>query len=71
MTDTTHMLKSQAKIRIAFWEEMYPGAGKPHKFRGKRQNQLPADVRMAWVDFVDRLSKDKTISQKLASRVTL
>ena len=38
---------------------------------GKRQNDYPADVRMAWVDYVDMLARSGEISAKLSNRVTL
>jgi hypothetical protein len=40
-------------------------------YKSKRQNKQPADIRMAFVDYVDMLSRDGTISEQLAQRVTL
>ena len=45
--------------------------GKPRRFRGKGHNELPADVRMQFCDFVDDLHKLGRISERLAQRVTL
>lgn len=62
MTYTT-----QTQVRIAFWAD-HP------QFRrvpGKRQNDYPADIRAAFVDFVDMLCRNGTISDALAQRVTL
>lgn len=63
-------MKTQTKIRAAFWREYFPD-GKPREYRGKTQNQLPADVRMAFVDYVDSLQKSGEISEALAERATL
>ena len=64
MTYTT-----QAQVRNAFWQSMFDG--KPREYAGKTQNELPADVRTAFVNFVDALARDGFISEALASRVTL
>ena len=61
---------SQREIRDAFWD-VYFVEGKPRKYYGKSQNALPADVRMAFVDFVDYLRADEAISRKLAEKVML
>ena len=64
------MYTSQREIRDAFWLVFYV-EGKPREYYGKTQNQLPADVRTGFVDFVDYLQKEGTISEALAERVTL
>jgi hypothetical protein len=65
------MLTTQAAVRAAFWNDLgvmgAPGTRKP----GKTQNNYPADVRMAWVDYVDMLQRSGEISEALAFRVTL
>ena len=58
------------QIRDAFWN-ISCVEGKPREFRGKSHNQLPADVRCAFVDFVDHLARNGDISESLAQRVTL
>ncbi len=63
-------MKTQREIRDAFWLT-FNVEGKPRKFYGKSQNELPADVRMAFCDFVDYLAREGTISESLASKVTL
>jgi hypothetical protein len=63
-------MTTQAQVRDAFWNVFFV-EGKPRKYWGKTQNQLPTDLRCAFVDFVDGLARDGTISQNLASRVTL
>ena len=62
-------MTSQAAVRRSFWEvhEMYA----EHYRKGKRQNEYPADVRMAFVDYVDHLKRDGSISAELGYRVTL
>lgn len=64
------MMKTQADVRDAFWLTFFV-EGKPREFRGKSQNDLPADIRCAFVEFVDALHRDGTISEDLAARVTL
>jgi hypothetical protein len=66
MTYTT-----QIQVRKAFWFTIACDVRKPYKYWGKSQNDLPADVRMAFVDFVDRLARDGDITEGLAGRVTL
>lgn len=63
-------MKTQADVRDAFWNTFFC-EGKPREYWGKRQNELPADVRAAFVDFVDYLAREGTISNALAQRVTL
>jgi hypothetical protein len=63
-------MKTQSEVRAAFWDTFCVN-GKPREYRGKSQNELPVDVRMAFVDYVDSLARDGTISEALASRVTL
>jgi hypothetical protein len=64
------MFTTQTEVRDAFWN-VFCVDGKPREYRGKSQNQLPTDVRCAFVDFVDGLARDGQISEALASRVTL
>lgn len=63
-------MKTQTEIRNAFWLTFYV-EGKPAEYQGKRQNDLPTDIRMAFIDYVDHLQKAGTITEKLASIVTL
>lgn len=63
-------MKTQTEVRQAFWLTFLV-EGKPSEYRGKRQNDLPVNLRMAFVDYVDSLCKDGIISSKLASSVTL
>ena len=63
-------MKTQREIRDAFWLT-FNVEGKPRRFYGKSQNELPADVRMAFCDFADYLAREGTISESLAGRVAL
>ena len=56
-------------VRSAFWRAMF--ATKPRHLWGKSQNELPTALRCAFVDFVDMLAREGTISERLASSVTL
>lgn len=60
-------MKTQAQLRAAFWES-FP---KFVRRAGWRQNRYGADIRMAWVDFIDSMRRDRQISETLASRATL
>lgn len=61
-------ITTQAQVRAAFWRDL--DTQEPVNTR-KRQNDQPADVRMAFVDYVDMLARSGEISQTLAGRVTL
>ena len=63
-------MTTQQQIRAAFWQQQFPD-GVPYKYRGKSQNDLPCDIRCAFVDYVNALAMDGTISERLAERVTL
>jgi len=67
------MLTTQSQIRVAFWNDLDAiGAPAPTQRKpGKRQNDYPADVRMAFVDYVDMLERSGEISEALAYGVTL
>lgn len=38
---------------------------------GRKQNEYPADIRMAWVDFVDQSHRAGLITDSVAQRATL
>ena len=63
------MMTTQKQVRRAFWE--INGADMPMIYRQKTQNDLPTDVRVAFVDFVDQLARGGEITEALARRVTL
>jgi hypothetical protein len=60
-------MTTQSQVRAAFWQGM-PSVWA--KYRNKRQNDWPADLRTEFVDFVDFLARQGDISEELASRVT-
>ena len=64
---TARTYTTESAVRAAFWR------AHPHltRVKGQRQNRYPADVRAAWVDFVDHLARSGAISESLAQRVTL
>jgi hypothetical protein len=64
-------MKTQKQVRESFWNYYYPNGIPRGVYKSKRQNKQPADIRMAFVDYVDMLSRDGTISEQLAQRVTL
>lgn len=60
-------MKTQSEVRTAFWQ------GMPQvwvKYRNKRQNDWPCDLRMELCDFVEMLRRDGHINESLANRVT-
>lgn len=63
-------MTTQSEIRQAFW-----AAHQEHERRFWQShlghNDYPADVRSAFVDYIDGLQKDGRISSDLANRVTL
>jgi hypothetical protein len=61
-------ITTQADLRQYFWHMMFPY----HKRKkGYTQNDYCADVRIAWVDFVDMMHHNGQINEKLADRATL
>lgn len=66
---------NQRQLRTQFWLD-HPkfrrqSTGTPGKMRPKTQNEYPADVRMAFVDYVDRMERDGQISRAVAENATL
>jgi len=61
-------MTTQKQIRAAFWSTI---KNSNQYDQTKRQNGQPADVRCAFVDFVDSLAKRGEISERLAEKVTL
>lgn len=59
-------ITNQRALRKQFWED------NPQCARGRlRSGDYVADTRMAWVDYIDRMARDGTISEALAQRATL
>lgn len=63
------MIKTLSALRVSFWEA-HPEFASDFRTK-KRQNSYKCDIRCAWVDYIDSLSKDGTISEKLANNATL
>jgi len=62
-------MKTLTELRKAFWES-FPEF--KSEFRKTfRQNQYKCDIRVGFIDFVDNLQKDGTITENLAKRATL
>jgi hypothetical protein len=62
-------MKTISEVRKSFWLTFTEFKS---EYRAKkRQNSYNATIRSAFVDYVDSLAKDGTISYKLANRVTL
>ena len=62
-------MKTVTEIRDSFWSA-HPQFKSEYRKTWK-QNQYRTDIRCVFVDYVDSLQKDGTISEKLANRVTL
>jgi hypothetical protein len=66
-------MTNQKQIRAAFWDA-YPHLAEQAREAGiltKPQNFHCATVRCTFVDYVDSLQRDGSISDALAERVTL
>lgn len=66
-------MKTQAEIRAAFWRDHpeHDTRARQRGTRSKSQNQQTTDCRMAFCDYVENLSRNGSISESLAHRVTL
>ena len=60
-------MTTQKQIRAAFWYA-FPAF---RRIPGQSQNDYPATVRSAFVDWLDYLRASEQISEKLANRATL
>jgi hypothetical protein len=66
-------MTTQTQIRASFWEA-HPdldAQARARRTRSKGQNAQNATTRTAFVDYVDSLARDGTITEKLAHNVTL
>lgn len=74
------MIKTLSELRAQFWEQhptykrktvskVSSNGKKFYKYAD--QNDYPADVRMAWVFFVDNMQRSGEISEALAWKATL
>lgn len=64
-------MTTQSAVRESFWHNCGSSMAESRGSASKRQNEYPADVRMAFVDYVDMLARDGDITEALAHRVTL
>ena len=62
-------MTTQAEVRRAFWDS-HPDLSRKRISYGDHKTYT-TDTRSAFVDFVDSLARDGTISERLASKVTL
>lgn len=67
---TRFTMTTQRQVRDAFWETCASMPGVSRR-RGLTYGDYNADTRAAFADFVDMLSRNGTISEALAFRVTL
>ena len=65
MADRT--ITTVARLRASFWANHSRLVRVP----GRTQNDYPVDTRMAWVEYVDAMARDGSISEALARRATL
>lgn len=61
------MITTQKALRESFWAD-HP---KLTRQGNKKQNEYPADTRMAWCDYVENMRRSGEISEALAQRATL
>ena len=60
-------ISTQADLRGNFWAQ-HPQFAR----RGRtRQNDYPAEIRMAWCDYVEHMRRNGDISENLAQKATL
>lgn len=62
-------MKTITQVRMAFWEA-FPEFKSDYR-KTWRQNQYNATIRTTFVNYVDSLRKDNSITESLANRVTL
>ena len=64
---------TQTDLRRNFWDmlrELHPELAAQRRTR-RRQNEYPADIRTAWVDFTNAEHRAGNISDALAGRAVL
>ena len=71
MTTHEENVKVEKKlVRKEFWK-FNPKWKRKYFSPNKAQNDYPADIRAAFVQYVDSLERDGTISEEAANEVTL
>jgi len=63
------MYKTVKQVRAAFWDA-HPQFKSEYRVN-KKQNDYICDIRMAFIDYVQNLSRDGMITEKMEYRVTL
>ena len=69
-------MTNQKQIRAAFWEAFPDLPRRRYRYSPNRSDKTaelvyPIDTRCAFVDFLDQLQRNGTISEALANRATL
>ena len=70
---TLRLYTTQRQVRRAFWDA-HPGMEQAAREAGtltKGQNAQGTNIRVAFAEYVDLLSRDRQINEALADRVTL
>lgn len=67
--NSDYPIKNLTEFRKAFWDAHPEFADQYRKHF--RQNEYEANIRMAWVDFVDRMEKSGQVSRRVAKRAIL
>lgn len=62
---------TQAQVRAAFWQEADSMNGNGITRRKLPDGDYSTDTRVAFVEFVDHLAREGSISEALARRATL
>jgi len=62
-------MKTITQVRKSFWEA-HPEFKSEYR-KTWRQNKYRTDIRCAFVDFIDYLKRNNSITEKLRSRATL
>ena len=63
-------ITSTRALRTAFWRSA-PDSMRSQRRTRKTQNEYNADIRSAWVDYVDHMHRSGYISDRLANQATL
>ncbi len=64
------MITTQRELRAQFWA-VHPALPRKRVGGHYPQNDQPCDTRAAWVEYVDALERDGSISAALAERAIL
>lgn len=66
-------ITTQRELRRQFWADHphYAAEACDARRKSKPQNEQPASVRAAWIDYIDASARSGVISESLASRAIL